>query len=237
MSAVTTKSPASLSAVASTSADASTSAVLKRSCKRKKDEKAQFKKVIVKQCAEDLISPAKLAKMHSINAISVLHWLKNSGLELPTKYELHGKFNEKPSVNEPQPSTSDNQTSSLTNALIINPKSKWPSLPEASVTDNHVDLQTLPESVTFQGAFLCPKCDHKSPSQYHLDMHIEGHRDCSQCEMTFFGINGPRDFATHIKKHEIKEKKKKQFKCEFCNFEYKTKQTLNRHQSTCKKKK
>ena len=82
---------------------------------------------------------------------------------------------------------------------------------------------------------MCLKCDHNSSSQYHLDMHIEGHRDCSQCEMTFSGLNAPRDFASHIKKHEKKEEKP--FKCEFCKFEYKTKQNLNRHQTTCKKKK
>jgi transposase-like protein len=216
---------------ASTSAVASTSSVLKRSRKRKKDDKAQFKKSIVKQCVEDLISPAKLAKMHNINSESVRHWVKNSGLDLPKKYELY----DKPSVKEPQPSTSDNQTSNQPKELIINPKSKGSSLSEASLTDNHVDLQKMPKTVTSQGAFLCPKCDHKGSSQYHLDMHIEGHQDCSQCEMTFSGLNGSRDLANHIKKHE--REKKTQFKCEFCKFEYKTKQTLNRHQTTCKKKK
>ena len=81
--------------------------------------------------------------------------------------------------------------------------------------------------------FLCPKCDHKSTSKYHLDMHIEGHRDCSICGMTFFGPNSKRDLASHLKKHEIKAKK--QFICDFCNVEYATKQSLQRHQNTCKK--
>ena len=91
-------------------------------------------------------------------------------------------------------------------------------------------------------AFLCPKCDHKSPSKYHLDLHIEGHHDCSVCGKTFFGGNGVRDLANHMKKHfkHLKPKKQKkelpEFKCEFCNFVYKNKRNLLRHQTTCKKK-
>jgi transposase-like protein len=207
-----------------------------KNTKRKKNEKAQFKNFIVKQCTEDLISPQMLARKYNINAQSIRQWVKDSGLELPTKYEVHSKFNmKKPSVNKSQPSTSDNQTSSFTNELILNLKSNRPSLLEASVTDNHVDLQTSPETVTSHDTFLCPKCDYKCQSQYHLDLHIKGHYDCSQCGMTFFGGQGARNLATHIKKHEIKAKK--QFICQFCNVEYKTKANKNRHENTCKKKK
>ena len=89
---------------------------------------------------------------------------------------------------------------------------------------------------------MCPKCDHKSPSKYHLDLHIEGHHDCSECGKTFFGGNGVRNLANHMKKHfkHLKPKKPKkelpEFKCEFCNFVYKNKRNLIRHQTTCKKR-
>ena len=202
--------------------------------KRRRDEKTKFKNFIVKQCTEELISPQKLAELYNINAQSIRDWVKNSGLELPTKYEVHGKFNMKPSVNKSQPSTSDNQTSSFTNELILNLESNR-DLSEASVTNNHVDLQKLPETVTSKNTFLCPKCDYKCQSQYHLDLHIKGHYDCNQCGMMFFGGQGARNLATHMKKHVIKEKK--QFICEFCNCEYSTKRNLQRHQDTCKKKK
>ena len=124
--------------------------------KRRRDEKTKFKNFIVKQCTEDLISPQKLSEMYNINAQSIRDWVKNSGLELPTKYEVHGKFNMKPS-------TSDNQTSSFTNELILNLKSNR-DLSEASVTNNHVDLQTSSETVTSKNTFLCPKCDYKCQS-------------------------------------------------------------------------
>ena len=65
--------------------------------------------------------------------------------------------------------------------MIFNLKSNWPSLLEASATDHHVDLQTSPETVTSHDTFLCPKCDYKCQSLYHLHLHIKGHYDCNQC--------------------------------------------------------
>ena len=65
-------------------------------------------------------------------------------------------------------------------------------------------------------------------------MHLKGHYDCDQCGQTFFGGNGKRDLARHMKKHEIKEKIK--FICEFCNVEYTRKDVLKTHLNTCKKK-
>ena len=121
--------------------------------------------------------------MHNKNKVTVRNWVKESGVELPEKYELYGKFSMKPSVDEPQTSISD---------------------------ENNVDLQTSPKAVNSKDAFSCPKCDHKSPSKYHLDLHKEGHYDCSYCGMTFFGGNGARALANHIKKHEIKKEVKKE---------------------------
>ena len=162
----------------------------------------------MKQCTEDFISPARLAVIHKLNVCTIRQWVKHSGKKLPIKYDL-----------KQIPYKELVSTESFTE--------------EDSFTSNDMDNESQAEN--YENNLLCPKCDHKSTSKYHLDMHIEGHQDCSQCEMTFSGLNGSRDLANHIKKHE--REKKTQFKCEFCKFEYKTKQTLNRHQTTCKKKK
>ena len=119
--------------------------------------------------------------------------------------------------------------------MIFNLKSNWPSLLEASATDHHVDLQTSPETVTSHDTFLCPECDYKCQSLYHLHLHIKCHYGCNQCGMMFFGGQGKRNLAKHMKKRVIKEKK--QFIREFCNCEYSTKRNLQRHQDMCKKKK
>ena len=191
-----------------------------------KQDIAELKKRIVKQCTEELISPAKLEKMHNIGRDTIKRWVKISGAKLPTKYneqnvQLHTK----------KPLGPNEQTTSLTNELISNLKSKWPSL---TGTETNVDLQNSPQASTSQKSFLCSKCDFKCAKETHLEMHLKGHYDCDQCGQTFFCGTGKRDLARHMKKHEIKEKIK--FICEFCNVEYTTKGVLKTHLNTCKKK-
>ena len=180
----------------------------KASRKLKREGKIQLKNLIVKQCTEDFISPARLAVIHKLNVCTIRQWVKHSGEKLPIKYDLK----------------------KICNKELISTES---STEEDSFTSNDIDMEKEFQAENYKDSFLCPKCDHKSTSKYHLDMHIESHRDCSVCGMTFFGNNGARDLARHLKKHEIKPKK--QFICDFCNVEYKTKQTLQRHQNTCKK--
>ena len=180
----------------------------KASRKLKREAKIKLKNLIVKQCTEDFISPARLAAIHKLNVCTIRQWVKHSGEKLPIKYDLK----------------------KISNKKLISTES---SIEEDSFSSNDIDMEKEFQAENYKDSFLCPKCDHKSPSKYHLDMHLEGHCDCSVCGMTFFGGNGVRNLARHLKKHEIKAKK--QFICDFCNFEYKTKQTLQRHQNTCKK--
>ena len=180
----------------------------KTSRKLKREGKIQLKNLIVKQCTEDFISPARLAVIHKLNVCTIRQWVKHSGEKLPKKYDLK----------------------KICNKELISTESYTE---EDSFTSNDIDMDKESQAENYEDNFLCPKCDHKSTSKYHVDMHIEGHRDCSVCGMTFFGPNSKRDLASHLKKHEIKVKK--QFICEFCNVEYATKQSLQRHQNTCKK--
>ena len=47
-----------------------------------------MRNLIVKQCTEDFISPARLAVIHKVNVCSIRQWVKNSGEKLPKKYDL-----------------------------------------------------------------------------------------------------------------------------------------------------
>ena len=114
----------------------------KEMSKIKKQDKAALKKLIIKQCTEELISPAKLEKMHNIGRDTIKRWVKISGAKLPTKYneqsvQLHTKKTLGPIE----------QTASLTNELISNLRSKWPSL---TGTETNVDLQNSPQASTSQ---------------------------------------------------------------------------------------
>ena len=90
----------------------------------------ELKDVIVKQCTEELISPSKLASMHKKSEKTIRKWLKSSGVALPQKYQQKSKqkitfstYKDNRSL-----STANNATQSLTKELILNLKSKWPSL-------------------------------------------------------------------------------------------------------------
>ena len=90
----------------------------------------ELKNLIIKQCTEELISPSKLASMHKKSEKTIRKWVKSSGVPLPQKYQQKSKqkitfstYKENSSL-----STANNATQSLTKELILNLKSKWPSL-------------------------------------------------------------------------------------------------------------
>ena len=53
------------------------------------------------------------------------------------------------------------------------------------------------------------------------------HNDCEECGKTFHGGNAKRRLANHMKKHQ--EKPIPDYKCHFCNKDYKSKAVLQRH--------
>ena len=202
------------------------SPIQKDSIKHKRESKVQFKNLIVKQCTEELISPARLAKIHKIDRDTVKRWVKNSGKKLPTKYvlQIEGKSYTYPPI---KPKTSE----LYHNNLSISSQ----SFPEED--QNDVDIQQESQEKKY---FFCPKCEYKGSLQCYLDTHLKSHQDCNQCGQTFFGGHSKRDLATHLKKHEVKLmklKNPKQFICQFCNVKFKSKFSMNRHENMCPKKK
>ena len=203
--------------------------IQKVSKEHKRESKIQFKNLIVKQCTEELISPARLAKIHKIDRDTVKRWVKNSGKKLPTKYvlQIEGKSYTYPPI---KPKTSE----LCHNNLSISTQS-FPE--EESEPSNDVDIQQESQEKKY---FFCPKCEYKGSLQCYLDTHLKSHQDCNQCGQTFFGGHSKRDLATHLKKHEVKLmklKNPKQFICQFCKVEFKSKFSMNRHENTCLKKK
>ena len=203
--------------------------IQKVSKEHKRESKIQFKNLVVKQCTEELISPARLAQIHRIDRDTIKRWVKNSGKKLPTKYvlQIEGKSYTYPPI---KPKTSE---------LCHNNQSiSTQSFPEEdSESSNDVDIQQEFQEKKY---FFCPKCEYKGSLQCYLDTHLKSHQDCNQCGQTFFGGHSKRDLATHLKKHEVKLmklKNPKQFICQFCKVKYKSKFSMNRHENICPKKK
>ena len=48
----------------------------------------ELKSQIVKECCEDLISPAELASRHGVNVVQIRKVVKDAGQKLPTKYKI-----------------------------------------------------------------------------------------------------------------------------------------------------
>ena len=95
-----------------------------------------LKNLIIKQCTEELISPTKLASMHKKSEKTIRKWVKSSGVPLPKKYQQKSQqkitflsYKEDRSL-----STANIATQSLAKELILNLKSKWPSLSNANET-------------------------------------------------------------------------------------------------------
>jgi hypothetical protein len=99
----------------------------------KRESKIQFKNLVVKQCTEELISPARLAQIHKVDRDTVKRWVKNSGKKLPTKYalQIEGKSYTYPPI---KPKTSE---------LFHNNQSiSTQSFPEEdSESSNELDIQ------------------------------------------------------------------------------------------------
>ena len=53
----------------------------------------ELKSQIVKECCEDLISPAELASRHGVNVVQIRKIVKDAGQKLPTKYKITNSKN------------------------------------------------------------------------------------------------------------------------------------------------
>ena len=95
-----------------------------------KENNDELKKLIVKQCTEELISPTVLANMHKKSEKTIRNWVKSSGLKLPLKYreKSQQKIAFTSTYEDLSLVTANNATQQLTKQLVFNLKSNWPSL-------------------------------------------------------------------------------------------------------------
>ena len=182
-------------------------------------KKSQLQSLIVHQYTEESISPNKLAATHGISANTVRNWIKRSGAQLPSP----GPSQYKESMINDQPSASTSNTVILKQSkeLITNLKSKWPSLTSETEEAN-------------VNSHKCSKCNFETSKKNSFDLHVKStHVDCEQCGQIFVGSCAKAQLAAHLKKHH--NQFPKQYLCELCNKEFKTKQNVNRHMKTCPK--
>ena len=210
-----------------------------------------LKNLVVKQCTEELISPTKLAAMHKRSENTIRKWVKSSGVPFPLKYQQTSQqkiaFSFASYKQDRSLLTANDATRSLSEELILNLKSKWPSLsisdetpsvshPNSSNDLNHEPMLPAPglqnEEKSIEKSVQCPKCSFKASTRRHLVQHLNGHNDCQLCDKVFLGSNGKARLASHMKTHQVKPKKL----CIFCNRDYKNTQNMNRHMKICKKK-
>ena len=180
-------------------------------------KKSQLQSLVVRQCTEESISPNKLAAMHGISPNTVRKWIKESGAELPLQYKV--SFSQV--SDQPSASTSNTVVLKQSKELITNLKSKWPSLTSEAEEANENSLK-------------CPKCNFETSKKNSLDLHVKSiHVDCEQCGQVFVGSRAKGQLSGHLKKH--RNQFPKQYLCELCNKEFKTKQNVTRHMETCPK--
>ena len=117
-------------------------------------------------------------------------------------------------IDQHSASTSNTVTLKNSKDLITKLKSKWPALTLAN--DN---------------SLKCPKCNFETSKKNSLDLHVKSiHVECEQCGQVFVGSRAKGQLGGHLKKHH--NQFPKQHLCEFCNKEFKTKQTVTRHMET-----
>ena len=122
---------------------------------------------------------------------------------------------------QPSASTSNTLISKQSKELITKLKSKWPSLTSEAEEANDNSLK-------------CSKCNFETSRKNIFDLHVKSsHVDCEQCGQVFVGSRAKGQLAGHLKKHH--NQFPKQYLCELCNKEFKTKQNVTRHMETCPK--
>merc|ERR1712172_414513 len=70
----------------------------------------RLKKVVVKQCTKDLISPTELLSKHGISIKTIQNWVSSSGAALPRKYKKRLIKVSNPTNDQPYSSSSSSYT-------------------------------------------------------------------------------------------------------------------------------
>ena len=197
----------------------------------KLNAKSQFKAlkaVVVKQCTEELISPSELSTMYGKSKRTIQHWVTMSGATLPHKYRKRTTEFSIPITSDPSCSTSSSDTTFGDHSYTR--------------TDFRLSAAKEPESASNSTAVIasktpvtlrCPKCSFETSRKNSLDKHIKSHTSCKYCDQMFAG---KILLDAHLKTHKPK-KAEKQYFCDFCGKDCKSRVTKWRHMKICERKK
>ena len=175
----------------------------------------QFRKLVVKQCTKDLISPTELSSKHGISIKTIQNWVSSSGATLPRKYKKRLIKVSIPTNDQPYCSSSSSYT----------------TYGDHSYTRIDFNSSTAVQNPYKTKSLHCPipMCKFATSRKNALDLHVRSHTSCKQCGEV---VLGKRQLAVHMTTH--KEKKKQL--CEFCGKEFKDRSNRWRHMKNCKKR-
>ena len=182
----------------------------------------RLKKLVVKQCTKDLISPTDLSSKHGISIKTIQNWVSSSGATLPRKYKKRLIKVSIPTNDQPYCSSSSSYT----------------TYGDHSYTRIDFNSSTAVQKVKLDPcktkSLHCPipMCKFATSRKNALDLHVRSHTSCKQCGEVF---PGKRQLLVHMTTHKEKKEKKKQL-CEFCGKEFKDRSNRWRHMKNCKKR-
>ena len=76
-----------------------------------------------------------------------------------------------------------------------------------------VDAKSYKNSEPNNGSYICEPCSFRTISPVKWSHHLKSHHKCEDCGKEFNGVNGHRDFKTHLKSHQSKQ-------CDVCGKEF-----------------
>ena len=178
----------------------------------------RLKKLVVKQCTKDLISPTELSSKHGISIKTIQNWVSSSGATLPRKYKKRLIKVSIPTNDQPYCSSSSSYT----------------TYGDHSYTRIDFNSSTAVQNPYETKSLHCPipMCKFATSRKNALDLHVRSHTSCKQCGEVF---PGKRQLLVHMTTHKEKKEKKKQL-CEFCGKEFKDRSNRWRHMKNCKKR-
>ena len=113
-------------------------------------------------------------------------------------------------------------------------KSVPESLPESLVANYRATISAFNSTDSLvKKSMKCPypNCDFETLRKSSLDAHIKSHTYCKFCGEMF---PGKIKLAVHLTTHKRALKAKKQYLCDFCSKDCKSRQTKWRHMKICK---
>ena len=101
--------------------------------------------------------------------------------------------------------------------------------PESEGVPIMIEATPVPQEIA--PSYDCSMCDFTSSNIKFLQRHMKTHYQCDQCEKTFSGNQGKRNYERHLQKHDEPaiKKPKKSHKCDQCSKAFEYASYLKRH--------